>query len=200
MKSCLKDRSKKIELIINQELIGIKKRKDISEDEKVSKVILIFSSSCALVAIQPIPFADIFLLTPIQIFMGKEIASIRGYSVTKVEIIDLIKKISGVISLGLFAQYTVIGLYKIGLPVLGGFMTIPLVYGLTYAIGKTIDYCLVQEKTGRGVDMKDISEYAKKVFKEGKKLGKAKVKDISEYAKKVFKKGKKLGKEKWKDT
>ena len=119
--------------------------------------------------------------------MGKEIASIRGYSVTEMEMIDIIKKISGAISLGYLAQQTVLVLYKIGLPGFGGFMTIPLVYGLTYAIGKIMDYYLVQEKTGKGVNMKDIAEYWKKFFKEGKKLGKGKVKDISEYAKKFLK-------------
>ena len=187
MKSYIKDKLKKIEPIINQELLEIKKRQDISEDEKISKIINRSSFLCAAVAIQPIPFADIFVLTPIQIFMGKEIASIRGYSVTEMEMIDIIKKISGAISLGYLAQQTVLVLYKIGLPGFGGFMTIPLVYGLTYAIGKIMDYYLVQEKTGKGVNMKDIAEYWKKFFKEGKKLGKGKVKDISEYAKKFLK-------------
>ena len=188
LKEMLNFKKKKIELTINQELLEIEKIQDISEDEKVSQVINRFSLLCAAVAIQPIPFADIFLLTPIQLVMGHKISSIRDRSLKEMEISDLIKEIGVVIGLGSFAQQIVIGLYKIGLPGFGGFMTIPLVYGLTYAIGKTIDYYIVQKKTGKKVEVKDISEKVKKFFKEGKKLGKkVEVKDIQEYAKKVFK-------------
>ena len=38
--------------------------------QKVDKLLLRFSGICAAVAVQPIPFADIFILTPIQLYMG----------------------------------------------------------------------------------------------------------------------------------
>ena len=59
---------------------------DISDDKKIEKIIILFSTVCAAVAIQPIAFAEIFILTPIQAFMGTRIAKIRGYSFSMTEI------------------------------------------------------------------------------------------------------------------
>ena len=47
---------------------------DIPPDEKVRKLLLRFSGLCGAIAVQPIPFADIFVLTPIQLYMGTLIA------------------------------------------------------------------------------------------------------------------------------
>ena len=63
---------------IKENIYGIEKL-DISDDEKVKKTIKFFGIVCAATAIQPIPFADIFILTPIQAYMGTRIAKIRGY-------------------------------------------------------------------------------------------------------------------------
>ena len=43
---------------------------NIPPDQKVDKLLIRFSAICAAVAVQPIPFADIFILTPIQLYMG----------------------------------------------------------------------------------------------------------------------------------
>ena len=63
---------------LNREVTEIELRTDLTEDQKVAQIIKIFSGVCAGVAIQPIPFADIFILTPIQAFMGTRIGAIRG--------------------------------------------------------------------------------------------------------------------------
>ena len=89
---------------------------NISPDEKVNKLLLRFSGICAAVAVQPIPFADIFILTPIQLYMGTLIAESRGYKFTMSEIY---KEILGLIGLAYLAQQTAIGLYKTILPFLG---------------------------------------------------------------------------------
>ena len=47
---------------------------NISPEKKVDKLLIFFSSVCAATAVQPIPFADIFILTPMQLYMGKLIA------------------------------------------------------------------------------------------------------------------------------
>ena len=61
---------------------------NIPPDQKVDKLLIRFSAICAAVAVQPIPFADIFILTPIQLYMGTLIAEARGYKFT---IINLFK-------------------------------------------------------------------------------------------------------------
>ena len=123
---------------LQREYVGIENRTDITDDEKVTKIINITASVCAGVAFQPIPFADIFILTPIQAYMGTRIAAVRGIPITKNEALTTIKEISGVVGLGLLAQQVAIGAYKTFLPFLGAVTTIPLVFGLTYAIGKVL--------------------------------------------------------------
>ena len=154
--------------ILKREYTGIENRSDLSDDQKVSRIIKITASVCAAVAIQPIPFADIFILTPIQAYMGTRIAAVRGVSVTQNDMLTYIKEIAGVIGLGMFAQQFAIGAYKLGLPFLGGFMTLPLVYGLTYGIGRVIDVYMVRKAKGQSVDPKIL----KKIWKEGRKEGK----------------------------
>ena len=89
---------------ISKEILDIEKRTDLSDDEKVSQIINVVSVMCAAIAVQPIPFADFFVLTPIQGFMGKKIADIRGYNISENGAQELIKEIAGVVGLGLLAQ------------------------------------------------------------------------------------------------
>ncbi len=162
------ERTSKMTGVLRREYTGIENRTDLSDDQKVSRIIKITASVCAGAAIQPIPFADIFVLTPIQAYMGTRIAAVRGVSVTQNDMLTYIKEIAGVIGLGMFAQQFAIGAYKLGLPFLGGFMTLPLVYGLTYGIGRVIDMYMVRKAKGEPVD----PELLKKIWKEGRKEGK----------------------------
>ena len=150
-KKTLSDKTRKISQRLTQQLQDeyskIEKRENLNDDEKVAQIINITAALCGGLAFQPIPFADIFLLTPIQIYMASRIACIRGYPVTESYIKDLLKEIIGVVGLGYSAQQFAIALYKIGLPGLGGFMTIPLIYSLTYSIGKVIDFYFVHKST-----------------------------------------------------
>ena len=96
---------------------------------------IVYSSCfCAIVALQPFPIADIFLISPIQLIMAGFISKIRNKIDQKNQkVISAIKELfedaKWIILGGLFAQHSIIALYKIGLPFLGGFMTIPLVFG-----------------------------------------------------------------------
>ena len=63
---------------LEREVTDLENRTDLDDDEKVKKIKIVFASVCAAVAIQPIPFADIFVLTPIQAYMGTRISAIRG--------------------------------------------------------------------------------------------------------------------------
>ncbi len=86
---------------------------NIPPEKKIDKLLIFFSSVCAATAVQPIPFADIFILTPIQLYMGTLIAEARGY---KFSMSEIYKEILGVLGLSFLAQQTAIGLYKLGLP------------------------------------------------------------------------------------
>ncbi len=148
--------------------------KDLSDDQKAHKIIILTSCLCAVIATQPLPFADIFILTPIQIIMAGLLSKIRDKRSHENEtagkrIKELVEDIGLIVMGGQLAQYIAIGLYKIGLPFLGGFMTIPLVFGLTYGMGKTLDYYF---KNIKQKSLKDNKEEIKKIFQESRKEGK----------------------------
>lgn len=157
---------------IESEITSIENRTDLTDDQKRSRIIHIFSVTSAAVAVQPIPFADIFVLTPIQAYMGVRLSTIRGMPLSDAEATDLLKEISGVVGLGMLAQQAALGLYKVGLPFLAGFTTIPLVYGLTYAIGRIMDYYLEKKSKGQTVSNADLKSMWEKYRKEGKEKAK----------------------------
>ena len=139
---------------------------NITPEKKVDKLLIFFSSVCAATAVQPIPFAEIFILTPIQLYMGTLIAEARGY---KFSMSEIYKEILGVLGLSFLAQQTAIGLYKIGLPFIGGFMTIPLVFILTYTIGKVMDFYFVSKTRGKTLTKDDLKNFFKQARKDAKK-------------------------------
>ena len=139
---------------------------NIPPEKKVDKLLIFFSSVCAATAAQPIPFADIFILTPMQLYMGTLIAEARGY---KFSMSEIYKEILGVIGLAYLAQQTAIGLYKTILPFLGAITTIPLVFVLTYAIGKVMDFYFVSKAQGRKLTKDDLMNFFKQARKDAKK-------------------------------
>lgn len=161
---------------LQQEVFALEKRNDLNEDQKVKQLITIFSTTCAAIAIQPIPFADIFVLTPIQGIMGKKIADIKGYSITESGAIDVFKEIAGLVGLGLLAQQLVIGAYKTVIPFLGAITTIPLVFGLTYGMGYVMDYYFEKKIRNEKID----PEVIKDIFKRARTKGKNKAKENKE--------------------
>ena len=158
---------------LQSEFFSIENRSDITDDEKVTQIIKITSVVCAGLAIQPIPFADIFILTPIQGLMGSRIAAVRGIPISKNDSVETIKQILGTIGLGLGAQQLVIGAYKTFIPFAGGLFTIPLVFGLTYGIGRVMDQYLINKSKGRTLDRDEL----RRIFNQGKKEGKKEGKD-----------------------
>lgn len=156
---------------IQDEITQIEAREDLTVEQKVSRTIHIFSATCAAAASQPLPFADIFILTPIQAYMGSRLSAIRGMPITDGKANELLQEILGTIGMGMLAQQAALGLYKVGLPFLAGFTTIPLVYGLTFAIGRTMDYYLKEKLKGRSVASADLKKMWKEYKAEGRRRG-----------------------------
>jgi len=165
---------------LKSEVLEIENRDDISNDEKVTQIIKVFSASCAALAIQPIPFADIFVLTPIQAFMGARIATIRGVPVTEEKVKTVIKELSTVVGMGLLAQQLVIGGYKTFIPFLGAWTTIPIVFGLTFAMGKVMDTYFIKKSKNEAIDPEELKRMWEETLNQKKEEGKKKRKDIWE--------------------
>jgi len=165
---------------IKKEVTDIENRTDLTDDQKVTRICTVFSTTCAAIAVQPIPFADIFVLTPIQAYMGKKIADIRGFNISEAGAKEIFKELAGLVGLGFLSQQLAIGAYKTVLPFISGVTTIPLVFGLTYGMGKVMDYYFEKKIKGEKVD----PEMIKNIFKKAKAEGKQKSKENKEEIKK----------------
>jgi uncharacterized protein (DUF697 family) len=163
---------------LEREMLGIENRTDLTDDQKASRIVVLFSTVCAGAAVQPIPFADIFILTPLQAFMGTRLAAIRGVRVSEQESTDIIKQVMGVVGMGLVAQQLGIAAAKILFPIFGGVATIPVVFGLTYAIGTVMDKYFVARAAGRKLSPEEIRSVWKQAKAAGQKAGKEREQEI----------------------
>ena len=77
---------------------------------------------------------------------------------------------SGVFCLRLLARQVAIGAYKNGLLGFGGFITLPLVFGLTHGVGRVMDVYLGHKARGEVIK----PETFKKMWKDTKKEGQIK--------------------------
>lgn len=168
----------KVKEKIKHEVSNIEKRTDLTKEEKVEKICVVFGTFCGALAVQPIPFADIFVLTPVQAYMGKKIADIHGYDITEQGATQIFTEIAGLIGMGLLSQQLAIGAYKTFLPFLGAITTIPLVFGLTYGMGKVMNAYFKAKIKGEAISKDQIREIFKNAKKEGQKIGKEKEDEI----------------------
>ena len=104
--------------------------------------------------------------------MAERLAAVRGIPMKESSATQLLADLAKVIGLGMVAQQIALGLYKVGLPFLAGFTTIPLVYGLTYAIGNVLDHLFIAKAKGTKLSDKEIMKIWKAAKKEGEKKGK----------------------------
>lgn len=157
---------------IRSEITEIEHRQDLSDEEKISRITHIACATCAGIAIQPIPFADIFILTPIQAYFGSRIASIRGIPVSESNASDLIKEIIAVIGMGFIAQQLAIAIWKLVTFGAGGLLTIPLVYALTFAVMKVIDAYYAAKAHKQTLTNQQMKAIWKQAFLDGRKKAK----------------------------
>jgi uncharacterized protein (DUF697 family) len=142
-------------------------------EKKAQLIIHSTSLICALVAVQPLPFADLFVLTPIQVVMITYLSRAMGNPVGDNGAKEIISYLAGVVGWGVLAQQAILGLYKTILPYAGGFTTIPLVYAATFGLGmaaKTVLEARQNDKKLTDDEIKRISKEATKKAKEEAKI------------------------------
>jgi uncharacterized protein (DUF697 family) len=157
---------------IKENVTEIENRSDLSEQEKVDRLIVIGATFCSGLAIQPIPFADIFILTPVQAYFASRIAKVRQVPISESEFHVFIKELMGIVGMGIIAQNLGMAISKIAIPVLGNLLTIPLVFSLSYAILKVCDIYFQKKQNGTPLNPDEIKELFKKYREEGKTRGK----------------------------
>ncbi|ACV63738.1 GTPase associated putative protein/domain-like protein [Desulfofarcimen acetoxidans DSM 771] len=143
-----------------------------SEHESVDKIIMVTSALCAGIAVQPLPFADIAILTPLQAFMAMKIGKIKGFELSTWRSKEIIVELGGLTGMGFLAQQATISLYKLGLPFAGGFFTLPIAFAFTYAMGRVVSYYFDVRRAGEPLDRDIVCKIWNAALQEGKKLGK----------------------------
>lgn len=157
---------------IRQEITQIELREDISQDKKISNIIHIACATCAGISIQPLPFADILILTPVQGYFATRIAAIHGIALTENEALDWVKETIGLVGLGMLAQQIGLGVWKMVSFGFGGLLSIPLVYALTYAILRVADVYFSHKSKHEKITDEQIKAVWKEAFAQGKKNAK----------------------------
>lgn len=156
---------------IKENVTEIENRNDLSEQEKVDRLIVIGSTFCSGLAIQPIPFADIFILTPVQAYFASRIAKVRQVPISESQSHELVKELIGIVGMGIIAQNIGIAAWKVVTLGFGGLFTIPLVFSLSYAILKVCDIYFQKKQNGIKLNKDEIMKIFRKYRKEGKTLG-----------------------------
>lgn len=72
--------------------------------------------AAAAIAPMPIPFADIWTITPVQMLMVRAIGNIYGYKIDAKTVKEMLAVVGG----GMLGQQICLALFKIGLPGAGG--------------------------------------------------------------------------------
>ncbi|HWG84133.1 MAG TPA: DUF697 domain-containing protein [Deinococcales bacterium] len=107
-----------------------------SEQENAEEVTRSAALVCAAVAAEPIPFADIAVILPLQVKLVLHVGRIYGFDISTARARKIVLEVGGAVAYGWVARQAVRGLAKVALPGLGGLLTAPLAYGSTFALGR----------------------------------------------------------------
>lgn len=106
-----------------------------SRRQKASEVRKISAVAAAAIAPMPIPFADIWTITPIQMLMVKAIGNIYGYGMDEKTARAILVTVGG----GWLGRQTFLGLLKLGLPGFGEIGGAAFAYWWTQGMGKAAE-------------------------------------------------------------
>jgi uncharacterized protein (DUF697 family) len=161
-----------IQQTLRNNITQIENRDDLIDNQQVARIRTIACATGAGMAIQPLSFADIFILTPTQAYFATRIAAIRGIEFSESSAADWIKELLGIVGLGILAQNIAIAAWKVVAMGFDGWFTISLVYALTYAIMKICDIYFQRKKLGQEMRPQELRRMWKAELKKGKELGK----------------------------
>lgn len=128
--------------------------------EAVREVIEMGSAAAAAAAIQPFPFLDVVLLTPIQIGMVQAIGRVYGHRLDQKSILEILSTFGA----SVLAQNVIVSSAKL-VPFAGWLAAPAMAYALTWAVGEVSDHYF---KHGRGVSPDELREMFKKTYRSKK--------------------------------
>jgi uncharacterized protein (DUF697 family) len=132
-----------------------------SEAEKTAAVrdlIQVCSIAAGAVAIQPIPFVDTALISPIQIGLVQGVGRIHGVKLDSKSVVEILSTFGA----SIVAQNVIMAAAKF-VPFLGWVVAPSMAFALTFAVGEVSDYYF---RTGRGVPQEELKAMFEKIYKQ----------------------------------
>lgn len=133
---------------------------DAEREQAVREVMEICATAAAAVTIQPIPFLDVALLSPIQIAQVQAVGRVYGYTLDKKSVIEILSTFGA----SLVAQGAMMAAAKF-IPFIGWIVVPAMAFALTWAIGEVSAHYF---RNGRGVPSSELSAMFDKVYKRKK--------------------------------
>lgn len=121
---------------------------DLTPEENAEEVIRSAALLSGAIAVEPVPFADILLITPVQAKMVLHIGKVYGFDITPDRAREIAQELGATVAYGLFARQVMRGIAKLALPVIGGLITAPAVYGWTFALGRVAQNYFERKRAG----------------------------------------------------
>lgn len=143
------------------------------EAQEVDRAISDASVVAGVIAcLQPIPAADLFVLSPLYVKLTLHIGRIKGFEVTQERARELVREVLGVIWLGLTGQ-ALIGVLAKAIPPARALLTYPLNYAATWAIGQVVAYYFDCLRLGQAPSKTRMRALFKEQLQVGRQRGQA---------------------------
>ena len=139
-----------------------KENKLKKQQKEINDLIFKISAIWALISTQPIPLIDIYNLLALQIYLLIEISKKYWIKLSITESKDILFNIIWIIWANYIVWQSIIWISKIGLPVIWGYLIIPLTFSITYWAWKVINTYMYYKSKNLILEEK----YIKEIFSE----------------------------------
>jgi uncharacterized protein (DUF697 family) len=137
-------------------LLQIAEDPSIAENEKLTLIIHATALICTIIALQPIPGVDVFILMPIQVASVMAMSHVMGEPLGKNGAGEIVTSIVAVVGWGVVAQQFVLAGAKLLFPLFGGLTLIPLIYASVYGLGYAARAVLEARRSNRQLSDAEI--------------------------------------------
>jgi uncharacterized protein (DUF697 family) len=137
-------------------LLQIAEDPSIAENEKLTLIIHATALLCTIIALQPIPGVDVFILMPIQVASVMAMSHVMGEPIGKNGAGEIVTSIVAVVGWGVVAQQFVLAGAKLLFPLFGGLTLIPLIYASVYGLGYAARAVLEARRSNRQLSDAEI--------------------------------------------
>jgi len=165
-------------------LLQIAEDPSIAEHEKVTLIVHATALICTAMALQPIPGVDIFILTPIQVASVMAMSHVMGSPIGKNGAGEIVASVVAVVGWGAVAEQFVLAGAKLFMPLFGGIVLIPLIYGTVYGFGCAARAVLEARRGSRqlsDIEIRQIKEEAERRAKAEKRDWSARAEAYKQY-------------------